>query len=166
MEGDGNWYGAGGVVRYGTNAAPKPVYQADRQSVREYVTLLNLPKHWFRKVCHSDFARATKGTCVAFCVCTAATIPAYEKIEEDKRMSVRATVASHFEQVALEQKRKLAQLTDNLKLLESGLDSLSFALIVVRLEETLGFDPFDAPEEMSFPVTFGDFVKLYEYHKS
>jgi acyl carrier protein len=85
-----------------------------------------------------------------------------EKIEEDKRMSVRATVASHFEQVALEQKRRLARLTDDLRLLDSGLDSLSFALIVVRLEETLGFDPFDAAVEMSFPVTFGDFVMLYE----
>jgi len=79
-------------------------------------------------------------------------------------MSVRATVAASFEQVALEQKGKLARLTDDLKLLESGLDSLSFALIVVRLEETFGFDPFDAAEEMSFPVTFGDFVKLYESH--
>ena len=77
-------------------------------------------------------------------------------------MSVRATVAREFEQVASEQKRKLARLSDDLKLLESGLDSLSFALIVVRLEESLGFDPFDAPEEKSFPVTFGDFVKLYE----
>jgi hypothetical protein len=77
-------------------------------------------------------------------------------------MSVRTTVASQFEQVALEQKRKLARLSDDLKLLESGLDSLSFALIVVRLEDSLGFDPFDASDEMSFPVTFGDFVKLYE----
>lgn len=77
-------------------------------------------------------------------------------------MSIRAMVTSQFEQVALEQKRKLARLTNDLKLLESGLDSLSFALIVVRLEETLGFDPFDAPDEMNFPVTFGDFVKLYE----
>lgn len=79
-------------------------------------------------------------------------------------MSVRATVASQFEQVALEQKRKLAKLSDDLKLLETGLDSLSFALIVVRLEETLGFDPFDGSENLSFPVTFGDFVKLYESH--
>jgi hypothetical protein len=77
-------------------------------------------------------------------------------------MSIRATVAAQFEQAALEQKRKLARLSDNLKLLDSGLDSLSFALIVVRLEETLGFDPFDAPDQVSFPVTFGDFVKLYE----
>jgi acyl carrier protein len=79
-------------------------------------------------------------------------------------MSVRSTVISQFEQVAVEQKRKLSRLSDDLKLLESGLDSLSFALIVARLEDKLGFDPFDVPEEMKFPVTFGDFVKLYENH--
>jgi hypothetical protein len=79
-------------------------------------------------------------------------------------MSVRSAVTSQFEQVALEQKRKLAQLSDDLKLLDSGLDSLSFALIVARLEDSLGFDPFDVTEEMKFPVTFGDFVRLYENH--
>jgi acyl carrier protein len=84
--------------------------------------------------------------------------------EEDMRILVRATVTSQFQQVALEQKRKLAPLTDDLKLLDSGLDSLSFALIVVRLEDALGLDPFDAADEISFPVTFGDFVKLYESH--
>jgi acyl carrier protein len=67
-----------------------------------------------------------------------------------------------FEEVAREQQRKLAPLADNLRLLESGLDSLSFALIVARLEEALGYDPFDTAE--SFPVTFGDFVRLYENH--
>jgi len=80
-------------------------------------------------------------------------------------MSVRSTITSQFEQVAVEQKRKLARLTDELKLLDSGLDSLSFALIVMRLEEALGFDPFDVADEVKFPVTFGDFVKLYENHK-
>jgi hypothetical protein len=49
-------------------------------------------------------------------------------------MSVRSTVVAQFEQVAAEQNRKLA-------LLDAGLDSRSFALIVVRLEEALGFDP-------------------------
>ena len=77
-------------------------------------------------------------------------------------MSVRFTVISQFEQVAVAQHRKLARLTDDLKLLESGLDSLSFALIVVRLEDALGFDPFDSDEAIVFPVTFGDFVRLYE----
>jgi acyl carrier protein len=80
------------------------------------------------------------------------------------QMSVRAAVTAQFEQVAVEQQRKLARLTDDLKLLESGLDSLSFALIVMRLEDALGFDPFDSPEAVQFPVTFGDFVKLYENH--
>jgi acyl carrier protein len=77
-------------------------------------------------------------------------------------MSVRTTVTSLFEQVAVEQQRKLAKLSDDLSLLSCGLDSLSFALIVVRLEEALGFDPFDDAEVMQFPVTFGDFVRLYE----
>ncbi len=77
-------------------------------------------------------------------------------------MTLRATITAQFEQVAVEQKRKLARLTDDLRLLESGLDSLSFALIVARLEDAVGFDPFDSDEEMRFPVTFGDFVRLYE----
>jgi acyl carrier protein len=77
-------------------------------------------------------------------------------------MSVRAKVKSIFEDVAKEQNRKLAPLSDDLKLLQSGLDSLSFALIVARLEDALGFDPFEQVE--TFPVNFGDFVKLYENH--
>jgi acyl carrier protein len=79
-------------------------------------------------------------------------------------MSVRSTVKTQFEQVAQEQDRKLARLSDDLRLLDSGLDSLSFALIVTRLEDALGFDPFDVADEVKFPVTFGDFVKLYENH--
>ena len=81
-------------------------------------------------------------------------------------MSVRATITTQFEEVAREQKRTLSPLTDDLKLLQSGLDSLSFALIVARLEEALGFDPFDSTDDLKFPVTFGDFVKLYENHST
>jgi hypothetical protein len=81
-------------------------------------------------------------------------------------MSVRAIISAQFEEVAREQKRILAPLADDLKLLQSGLDSLSFALIVARLEEGLGFDPFDATDDLKFPVTFGDFVKLYENHSA
>src|SRR5450432_1916711 len=91
-------------------------------------------------------------------------LPKDETRDPGIQISVRATVATQFEQVALEQKRKLARLSDDLKLLESGLDSLSFALVVVRLEEELGFDPFDSADDIRFPVTFGDFVALYENH--
>jgi hypothetical protein len=78
----------------------------------------------------------------------------------EREMPVRKTIETLFEQVAREQRRQLCPLTDDLELLHTGLDSLSFALIVARLEDSLGFDPFDAVER--FPVTFGDFVKLYE----
>jgi hypothetical protein len=80
-------------------------------------------------------------------------------------MSLRSVIIAQFEQVALEQKRKLAHVSDDLKLLESGLDSLSFALIVARLEDAVWFDPFDTDDEMRFPVTFGDFARLYENHQ-
>jgi acyl carrier protein len=85
-----------------------------------------------------------------------------EFAEGSLSMSLRSAIKSQFEKVARDQKRKLARLSDDLKLLDSGLDSLSFALIVMRLEEELGFDPFDLADEMKFPVTFGDFVDLYE----
>jgi hypothetical protein len=53
-------------------------------------------------------------------------------------MSVRATITSLFEQVTRERQRKLLRLSDDLKPLKSGLDSLSFALIVAWLEDSLG----------------------------
>jgi acyl carrier protein len=80
-------------------------------------------------------------------------------------MSIKATIATEFEQVAKEQKKTLAPLSDDLVLLESGLDSLCFAILVARLEQRLGVDPFSAAEDVYFPVTFGDFVKFYEAAK-
>jgi acyl carrier protein len=79
-------------------------------------------------------------------------------------MSVRSTVTTIFEQVAGEQQRTLVPLWDDMKLLESGLDSLSFAIIVAKLEDEVGFDPFNSDEAVEFPVTFSDFVGLYETH--
>lgn len=77
-------------------------------------------------------------------------------------MSVRSTIQAQFQSVAVEQERKLATLTDDLKLIDCGLDSLSFAIIVARLEDSLGVDPFSSDQAVDFPVTFGDFVRLYE----
>jgi acyl carrier protein len=77
-------------------------------------------------------------------------------------MSVRTKIVSQFESVAREQNQELPPLADDLVLLESGLDSLCFAVIVARLEDELGFDPFTVSEDLEFPVTFGDFVRFYE----
>jgi len=78
-------------------------------------------------------------------------------------VSVRASVLAQFERVAQEQQKTLAPLTDDLVLLESGLDSLCLAIIVAELEDALGVDPFSAAEDAEFPVTLGDFIELYEH---
>jgi hypothetical protein len=77
-------------------------------------------------------------------------------------MSVKATIIAQIEQVAAEQHVTLPPLADELVLVDSGLDSLGFAILVARLEDVLGFDPFSAADEVYFPVTLGDFVRVYE----
>jgi len=77
-------------------------------------------------------------------------------------MRIRSEIKTQFEQVALEYDKRLAPLADGLELLDSGLDSLCFAVVVVRLERNLGIDPFSASEDAIFPVTFGEFVEFYE----
>lgn len=56
----------------------------------------------------------------------------------------------------------LIELTDNAILLNTGMDSLGFAIMVTRLEEVLGYDPFTIMKEPYYPITFGDFVSVYE----
>jgi Phosphopantetheine attachment site len=77
------------------------------------------------------------------------------------RTSVRQQVVLQFQRVAGEQHKEHAPLTDDLVLLDSGLDSLCLAIIVARLEDVLGVDPFGR-HEGAFPVTLGDFIRLYE----
>jgi hypothetical protein len=77
-------------------------------------------------------------------------------------MTLRSTITAQFELVANEQAKVLAPLSDDLVLIESGLDSLCFAIIVVRLEEALGVDPFSAADDVVFPITLGDFIGIYE----
>ena len=79
--------------------------------------------------------------------------------------SVRSTIITQMEQIAREQNKKLAPLTDNVLLLETGLDSLAFAILVARLEEVLGYDPFTASSEVYYPTTLGEFVAFYETSK-
>jgi hypothetical protein len=78
------------------------------------------------------------------------------------KVSVRSSIVSQFDLVAKEKNQQLPPLSDNLVLLESGLDSLCFAIIVARLEDELGFDPFSADEEIEFPITLSDFIRIYE----
>jgi acyl carrier protein len=77
-------------------------------------------------------------------------------------MSIRSAIISQFHQVSEAQEKKLPPLSDDLGLEESGLDSLCLAIIVARLEDELGFDPFGSDEDTELPVTVGDFIRFYE----
>ena len=77
-------------------------------------------------------------------------------------MSIKLTIMDLMQQIAREHGKTLTPLRDDLVLLDSGLDSLGFAVLVARLEDTLGIDPFTAAEDAMFPLTLGDFVKVYE----
>jgi acyl carrier protein len=78
-------------------------------------------------------------------------------------MSIKLAIIEQMEQIAREHGKILAPLKDDLMLVDCGLDSLSFAVLVARLEDRLGIDPFSAAEEAVFPVTLDDFVKVYEH---
>jgi acyl carrier protein len=57
-------------------------------------------------------------------------------------------------------------LDGGLVLLESGVDSLGFAILVTRLEMLLGYDPFTLDPNPVYPRTFDDFVKFYEKYSN
>jgi acyl carrier protein len=77
-------------------------------------------------------------------------------------MTVKLTIMSEMQQIAREQEKELAPLSDDLVLLDSGFDSLCFAVLVARLEDKLGIDPFTQSEDSTFPVTLSDLVRTYE----
>jgi acyl carrier protein len=95
-----------------------------------------------------------------------AEAPDVSVLEQDSceagKTGLKAAISAKFREVAAAQEKTMAPLTDDLVLLESGLDSLCFAIIVATLEDELGYDPFTEAEDVFFPVTFGDFVKFYE----
>ena len=74
-------------------------------------------------------------------------------------MSVRSAVMQQFTQVAKEQSKPLAPLSDN----DGFGQARQCALwLRARLEDELGIDPFSTAEDLQFPVTLGNFVEFYE----
>jgi acyl carrier protein len=79
------------------------------------------------------------------------------------REAIRSTVLECFED-ALQARHLTARcaLTDSTVLLESGLDSLGFAILVVKLEDELGYDPFVLMDEPVYPRTLAELLAIYE----
>ncbi len=76
---------------------------------------------------------------------------------------VREVIIETIQRIAEENDLELSpSLNDDSVLLESGLDSLGFAILVADLEGSLGFDPFVMMDEPVYPNTLGEFVAIYE----
>ncbi|WP_200894463.1 phosphopantetheine-binding protein [Sphingomonas sp. SRS2] len=81
-------------------------------------------------------------------------------------LDLRTAIETTFHSVMEESGMGLTgPLEDDTVLLESGLDSLGFAILVARLDDELGYDPFSISEDAYYPTTFRDFVAFYEIHK-
>jgi len=77
-------------------------------------------------------------------------------------MSIRDAVIAQIQEIIADSGKTHGSITDSVALLDSGLDSLGIAILVARLEETLGFDPFTQSDDVFYPVTVGDFIRFYE----
>jgi len=80
-------------------------------------------------------------------------------------MTIRNNIISTIQKVASDGGKELVSgFGDETVLLESGLDSLDFAILVARLEEELNADPFSVMAEPVYPRTLADFITIYEEH--
>lgn len=77
-------------------------------------------------------------------------------------MTTRTVIEAQLSELLSEEDKPIPPMTDDLELLQSGLDSLGFAVLVTRLEDELGYDPFSLMEEAVYPRTLGEFVEIYE----
>jgi len=79
-------------------------------------------------------------------------------------MSIKEIIKEKYLEVLEQTGNELLvpELKDDVVLLESGLDSLGFAILVATLDEALEFDPFTMMDEPFYPSTFGEFVAIYE----
>ncbi|MGK0503269.1 MAG: acyl carrier protein [Alteromonadaceae bacterium] len=76
---------------------------------------------------------------------------------------LKNTILDCMDQVAVIADCTLIEnISDDTVLLQNGLDSLGFAMLVAQLEEELGTDPFSEMELAVYPRTLGEFVTVYK----
>ena len=74
-------------------------------------------------------------------------------------------IQTFLEVLAIRELTLRKELTDDVVLLETGLDSLGFAILVAKLEECLAYDPFVLMDEPYYPKTLGEFVAIYDQYQ-
>ena len=81
-------------------------------------------------------------------------------------MNLRAEIEAAYREACENRNVTMPEsLTDDMVLLESGLDSLGFAVLVTDLEFKLGYDPFTLMDEPVYPRTFGELFSIYDRFK-
>ncbi len=76
---------------------------------------------------------------------------------------LRANIIGVIHEVAQIRESKIVEdLNDETILLESGLDSLGFAILVALLEERLGYDPFVLMDTPIYPRSLAEFIQIYQ----
>jgi hypothetical protein len=81
-------------------------------------------------------------------------------------MEIRRIITETLQEILVDNGVELAAPLDgDTLLLKTGLDSLGFAILVVRLEEKLGYDPFVLMAEAVYPRTLDEFVAIYEAYR-
>ena len=82
-------------------------------------------------------------------------------------MELVNTINRALMRVAEQQSVSLPEVIDEETiLLDSGLDSLAFAILVVELESELGYDPFSLMDTPVYPTTYGEFCIMYKKYES
>ncbi len=76
-------------------------------------------------------------------------------------MNVRTVIVEELASLFEEESLAQPEFVDTLVLLTTELDSLGYAVLVARLDERLGFDPFSLMDEPVYPQTLGEFVEIY-----
>jgi acyl carrier protein len=77
-------------------------------------------------------------------------------------MDYREIIIDKIIELLAEDDKEIPELTEEMILLDSGLDSLGFAILVTVLDEQLGFDPFTESEDPIYPTTLKEFISVYE----
>jgi hypothetical protein len=81
-------------------------------------------------------------------------------------MAIRDTILGELTDLFEEEEIPIPEISGDTVLLDTGLDSLALAVLVTRLEESLGYDPFTLMDEPVYVSTFAELVSVYEQTSS
>lgn len=77
-------------------------------------------------------------------------------------MTLRSTIIEEIESITTAHEKRMPPITEDVVIMDTEFDSLCFALLVARMEDITGIDPFAEMDMADLPVTIGDLVALYD----